>query len=603
MGFKLNLKFSQQVLALLSIPVVFQFLFVGLLWTNLVGLEQCYKRERNVSDILGDVSRFIAQLMTSAGSQMIFQVSREEKDKLNFEATISKIDVQSKTLITKLEAQQMTVAESKEFAQIYQLLRKSIQKGQQAADSQDRVDAMIAYMHLRKAIARVNKWSQQVSHKLDDERASAAREQIALKERVLIIILGGIALNVAMLIGSVLYFDKRTGRRFNQLMDNILSLGLDRDLKHQVIGADDFASLDKVLHNVDSAVKEMRRTEQAIIQNAVDVICSLDASGRFTQVNPALERLLKMSSDELLGKNLISLVAEEDAPKTYELLQEAMRSGATGSFELKVKASDGQVLEMLWNAFWSEDMQKLFCVAHNITERKQLERMKQDFVAMISHDIKSPLTSLQLTLGILASGKLGDIPETAFSRIERAENSVNHIVHLISDLLEMEKLESGVFDLMKAPVKGADLIRSAVNLVEESARKQKVTIAISAEELEIVCDEARMVRVFTNLLSNAIKFSEDNSTIAVTFEESGQFAQFEVKDTGRGIPADKIDQVFERYKQVDASDEHVKKGSGLGLAICKAIVEAHNGTIGVTSELGKGSTFWVRIPVSEIPSQ
>lgn len=603
MGFKLNLKFSQQVLALLSIPVVFQFLFVGLLWTNLVGLEQCYKRERNVSDILGDVSRFIAQLMTSAGSQMIFQVSREEKDKLNFEATISKIDVQSKSLITKLEAQQMTVAESKEFAQIYQLLRKSIQKGQQAADSQDRVDAMVAYMHLRKAIARVNKWSQQVSHKLDDERASAAREQIALKERVLIIILGGIALNIAMLIGSVLYFDKHTGRRFNQLMDNILSLGLDRDLKHQVIGADDFASLDKVLHNVDSAVKEMRRTEQAIIQNAVDVICSLDASGRFTQVNPALERLLKMSSDELLGKNLISLVAEEDAPKTYELLQEAMRSGSTGSFELKVKASDGQVLEMLWNAFWSEDMQKLFCVAHNITERKQLERMKQDFVAMISHDIKSPLTSLQLTLGILASGKLGDMPEAAFSRIERAENSVNHIVHLISDLLEMEKLESGVFDLMKAPVKGADLITSAVNLVEESARKQKVTIAISAEELEIVCDEARMVRVFTNLLSNAIKFSEDNSTIAATFEESGQFAQFEVKDTGRGIPADKIDQVFERYKQVDASDEHVKKGSGLGLAICKAIVEAHNGTIGVTSELGKGSTFWVRIPVSEIPSQ
>ncbi|MBC7998742.1 MAG: PAS domain S-box protein, partial [Leptolyngbya sp.] len=556
----------------------------------------CYKRERSVSDILSDVSRFITQLMTSAGSQVIFRVSRDKQDLQNFENTIEAIDIQSKTLASKLEAQKMIGAESREFSRIYQMLRKSIEKGRQAVDSQDRVDAMVAYVHLRKAIAKINGWSQTVSRKLDEERDIAAQQQIALKERVLYIIFGGIAFNIILLIGSVYYFDKRTGRRFNQLMDNIMSLGFDRELKYRVAGSDDFASLDKVLHNVDSAVREMRRTEQSIIENAVDVICSLDATGHFTQVNPALERLLKLSSEDLLGKSLLSLVASADTSRTFELLQETIKSGSSGSFELTLRTRDGQAVEMLWNAFWSDDMQKLFCVAHNITARKQLERMKGDFVAMISHDVKSPLTSLQLTLGVLTSGKLGEIPNGVTTRIERAQNSVTHIIHLINDLLEMEKLESGVFDLVKASIDVKEMLATASGLVEESARKQQITIEIKASDDRVVCDEARMIRVFTNLLSNAIKFSDQNSTIYVDFMVKNNVALFEVKDSGRGIPAEKIEQIFERYKQVDVYDEHVKKGSGLGLAICKAIVEAHAGSITVTSSLGKGSTFLVSIP-------
>lgn len=592
----LNLRFSQKVLVLLCVPVLFQIGFVALLAYNLNGLEQVYKREAVVADMMADVNRFMSQLMTSAGAQTMFQMTRDLADKERFDLTVKNIEQQSELLHKKLSAQKLTKEEAAVFLDICKVLQDGIKKGEQAMTSQDRVDTMVAFMHLRKAIAKVNNWAQRVSKNLDEERTSAAAEQIRLKSQVMYIIVGGILGDILLVIFLVYRFDRSTGKRFSDLMANIVSLGVDKPLEKRVEGDDDFAQLDGVLHKVAASVRDLRRTEQAIIDNAVDVICSLDRNGRFSQVNPAAESLWKMSKDELVGKTLVALVAEEDRERTHAVIQAAIEKGDSGSFELKTVDKDGVTVEMLWNVFWSADMDRLFCVAHDVTERKQLERMKQEFVAMISHDVKSPLTSLQLTLGVLSSGKLGEMPEAAHSRLNRAETSVAHVVKLVGDLLEMEKLDSGAFQLYKESVSGARIIEESVALVEESLRNEKMSVDVKAADVQITCDHQRMVRVITNLLSNAIKFSEPESKIEASFAIDGKDALFEVRDHGRGIPKEKQQVIFERFKQLEADDEHGKKGSGLGLAICKAIVEAHGGTIGVRSENGKGCCFWLRIP-------
>lgn len=596
MAFKLNLRFSQKVLVLLCVPVLFQIVFVALLATNLKGLEDCYKREAVVADLMSDVNRFMMLLMNCAGAQAMYQMNRDVGDKARFDKMLESMEVQSLSLFEKLSVHKLTKTEAVMFSEICAALRTGIVKANKAMTSQDRVDMMVAFMEMRKMTSKVNNWSQKVSVQLDDERKAAALDQIRIKNQVMAIIFGGIAIDIVLVLIMVAIFDRSTGRRFSDLMSNIVALGVDKPLEKKVEGNDDFARLDGVLHKVAAAVRDLRKTEQAIIENAADVICSLDRNGRFLQVNPAAEILWKRNREDLIGQSLVSLVAENDRERTHALIEKAIESQANAKFELQMIDRDGTSVEMLWNAFWSTDMERLFCVAHNITERKQLERMKQEFVAMISHDVRSPLTSLQLTLGVLSSGKLGEMPESAQSRLQRAESSVEHIIQLVGDLLEMEKLDSGVFVLEKRQISGDKIIGQSVSLVDEALHKSDIKVKVVASAEEVFCDEPRMVRVITNLLSNAIKFSAPNSEILVSFSTDGKTARFDVSDSGRGIPKEKQDLVFERYRQLESADEHEKKGSGLGLAICKAIVEAHGGTIGVNSELGKGSNFWLTVP-------
>ncbi|MCC7529730.1 MAG: HAMP domain-containing histidine kinase, partial [Candidatus Melainabacteria bacterium] len=167
----------------------------------------------------------------------------------------------------------------------------------------------------------------------------------------------------------------------------------------------------------------------------------------------------------------------------------------------------------------------------------------------------------------------------------------------INDLLDIDKIESGRFNLNMQETEDASMISQAVELIQHSADARDIKIEINAANVNVNCDQERIIRVLTNLIANAIKFSPDSSKIVVTATQVRDEILFEVKDQGRGMPAGEQDKIFERYHQVDSSDEAEMKGSGLGLTICKALIEAHRGTIGATSKEGEGSTFWFRIPL------
>lgn len=245
----------------------------------------------------------------------------------------------------------------------------------------------------------------------------------------------------------------------------------------------------------------------------------------------------------------------------------------------------------------ADELVMLDDVVHAVSRALQeAERSKQEVLAMVTHDLRSPLTSLQLTLNLLDGGTMDTSSDKAKNMISRANSSVGKLIQLINDLLDIDKIESGRFSLNIQDTEDSSMIEQAVELIQHSADARNITIEAKPADADIHCDEERIVRVLTNLISNAIKFSPDNSKIIVSTKQTDEQLLFEVKDQGRGLPPGEQDKIFERYHQVNSADEAEKKGSGLGLTICKALVEAHGGTIGATSSDGEGSTFWFKIP-------
>lgn len=235
-----------------------------------------------------------------------------------------------------------------------------------------------------------------------------------------------------------------------------------------------------------------------------------------------------------------------------------------------------------------------------VDELYEAQKTKQYLLSMVSHDLRSPLTSVQGLLTLLSSGALGEIPAKAQNRIETAESEISRLIDMTTDLLDVERLATGTLQMHLEATPAMEIIDASLNSMNTLAEQHKVALKAEPTELRIIADKERLIQVLVNLLSNAIKFSPQNSIVEVAVaknnEQERSLATFTVTDSGRGIPLDFQAKIFDRFQQVDESDSREKGGRGLGLAICKSIVEAHGGSIGVSSEPGKGSTFTFQIP-------
>lgn len=248
-----------------------------------------------------------------------------------------------------------------------------------------------------------------------------------------------------------------------------------------------------------------------------------------------------------------------------------------------------------------DEVAELDGVFHKMAEALILaEKQKREFVNMISHDLRSPLNSIQGTLEIMQRGAYGTLTDKGLLRVKDAEEETERLLSLINELLDVEKAEAGMLDLSFSKVKLKSIISKTLNAIGGIAEKKGQDIIVDAEELELSCDPERLVQILVNLLSNAIKFSPPDKEIRLSVRTlpEGGVLEFKVTDNGPGIPDDAKEKIFERFEQIKEEPGGERRGgSGLGLSICKALVHGHGGVIGVESEVGKGSTFWFRIPI------
>ncbi|MBS2011199.1 MAG: PAS domain S-box protein [Cyanobacteria bacterium SZAS TMP-1] len=403
------------------------------------------------------------------------------------------------------------------------------------------------------------------------------------------LLIGG-GVNVLLALCLALYLTKSITGRLKLLSENAYLMAIGRPLNPALSGSDEIASVDQAFHKMAAELREASRKQGAIIDNARDMICSLDQSGTFLEVNPASKAIIGYDAEELVGRHFIDLVPQTERKKALEF-SENLRSGTNlRPLEIVLTRSDGQPIDALWSAHWSEEEETFFCVLHDITDRRQAERMKQEVVAMVTHDLRTPLATIQNFLEFLSDGFYGSVNEKGAKYLVLAQRNGDRMISLINDLLDIEKIKSGMMELERGDLDLNKSFTLCQELQTSFADQMGVALDFRPTALFVNADEDRLARVLSNLVSNAIKFSPRGSKVTVWAEQDENMIAITVQDQGPGVPAHMLESVFDRFQQVRGQGPQ-KGGSGLGLAICKAIVELHGGRIWLRSEEGKGSAF------------
>jgi signal transduction histidine kinase len=232
------------------------------------------------------------------------------------------------------------------------------------------------------------------------------------------------------------------------------------------------------------------------------------------------------------------------------------------------------------------------------SELRESERVKDEFLSIVGHELRTPLTSIRGSLGLLEGGVLGELPKDAANMVSVAVLNTDRLVRLIGDILDIERMAAGGMLLEPVPVEAAELVGQSLQVLQASADAAGVTLHSEVAPIRVMADADRIVQVLVNLLGNAVKFSTRGSTVTVTVRRKHRCVFFSVSDSGRGIPADRLETIFERFRQVDATDAREKGGTGLGLPIARGIVDRHGGRIWAESDTEQGSTFRFTLPVA-----
>ncbi len=256
--------------------------------------------------------------------------------------------------------------------------------------------------------------------------------------------------------------------------------------------------------------------------------------------------------------------------------------------------------EICVNLLEIKGQERFFVNVQDITERQRLEQLRKDLLSMVSHDIRQPLTAVRLVLDMVLKGFYGAINPRGEKNVKTALSSIDYLIGLVKNLLDAEKIDSGIIEVVPAETTVGAIINKAVATADGAKQKASVTIETDYTNEVFVADEDRIVQVLINLISNAVKYSPDNGTVRVLAGLDGLNIKFRVVDNGPGIAKQSQELIFDRYQQLEQHKAIKVEGFGLGLAICKAFVEKHGGRIWVDSEIGRGSTFCFTIPLSPV---
>jgi PAS domain S-box-containing protein len=345
------------------------------------------------------------------------------------------------------------------------------------------------------------------------------------------------------------------------------------------------------------------RLQSELLDAAHDMIFVKDPEHRLLFWNRGAERVYGRSRDEVLGRVAHEVLRTEFPKPLGEIQMELLRSGHWEG-EIVHHARDGSRVEVESRWVLRRDIHgapvAILALNHDVTHKREVQRMKDEFVSIVSHELRTPLTAIRGALGLLEGGIVGELPGEANEMVRIARTNSDRLIRLVNDILDLEKMEAGKLELHPRELAVADLVAGVVESLAGMANENGVALAVDVEpNLRIAADEDRAVQLLTNLVSNAIKFSPPETRVRIEASSTDRrSACIRVRDQGPGIAQDQIGRLFQKFHQVDASDRRARGGTGLGLAISKAIAEQHGGRIGVDSVLGEGATFWVELPIA-----
>lgn len=374
------------------------------------------------------------------------------------------------------------------------------------------------------------------------------------------------------------------------------------------------------LKQAELQLKETNSLRKAILDAASVSIISTDITGIIKTFNHGAEVMLGYRAEEMIDKQTPAIIhlPEEIAARAQHLTGELGYQVNPGFDAFIAKAREGNNDENEWHYVNKDGMRfpvlltvsalrdpegeitGYLGIARDISEIKRIDQMKTEFISTVSHELRTPLTAISGALGILVNGLAGKLPEQSVRMIQIAHNNSQRLIHLVNDLLDMEKLVAGKMHFEFQPQMLRPLIQQSIEANAAFAQQYGVTYElIDGSDITVSVDHQRLLQVLANYLSNAAKFSPLNDVVSIHLEHRFGSVRVIVTDNGPGVPDNFRARLFQKFSQADASDSRQKGGTGLGLAICKEIIERMGGTVGVESTPGQGASFYFDLPCDD----
>ena len=361
------------------------------------------------------------------------------------------------------------------------------------------------------------------------------------------------------------------------------------------------------------ALKDSEHRASAILSNAVEGILTIDLKGTVLSINPAAELMFGYSAEEVIGKNVKILMPQSYREKHDEYLDNYKRTGIKKIIgmgrEVEGECKNGSrfPLDLAVSEVVLDAEEKFYMgIVRDLSEKKQAEKMKNEFLSTVSHELRTPLTSIHCSLGLIIDNFSDDLPDKLMALHTIAYSNSERLIKLINDILDVQKMEMGGMVFDNEAINLFSLLKQSVLANQAYAEKLgNIALQITPENssVEVYADAGRLMQVITNLISNAVKFSPESSLVNINLVEEESVVRVVITDKGEGIPDDFKDRIFTKFAQADSSDTRKVEGTGLGLSICKIIIERLEGNLDYNNLDEGGCAFYFTLPIYSQPSQ
>ena len=338
-----------------------------------------------------------------------------------------------------------------------------------------------------------------------------------------------------------------------------------------------------------------------IINHMADGVLVTDREGMVVLSNPALSRMLGAADERPLGKHVSDWIKHEELARILGRVLDAEDRDSRGVSQELAWGDPPKSFFMAHATPVRDDEGEVFgsvTIFNDVTKLKEFDHMKSEFVDMVSHEVRSPLSAIRQKLSLLTEGFAGDITGEQKDIVTRVQQRIDALIGMTSSLLDLSRIESGRLVQQKERLNLAETISETVAMMIPEAEKKglECDVTVDAQLYPVHADRQGMETMCTNLIANAIKYNRQGGSIAIRARNRGDFVEIQVKDSGVGIARENLSRIFDKFFRIRTDYTRQVVGSGIGLPLVKAIVEAHFGTIEVESELEKGTTFTVLIP-------
>ncbi|MBX9687707.1 MAG: PAS domain S-box protein [Candidatus Obscuribacterales bacterium] len=597
----LNLPFKQKGILLIAVPLLFEILFIILLSFSYAKAEAESRRADHGRRVLAITDAMTSSTFALGASLFVDPSSNFEAYQNRFKALELSLQTLTASLIKETKSYP---DESKYTNEITRCLGELQQRANALKEIAQDPLQMISRSEFRKSRVAARQSIHKLAGALDEiityqgtvsgarlKRAQEARQQLNL------LLYAGVAANVGLCIWLALLFSAQITRRIEIVSRNAVLMSRRQHPEEIVLGKDELAELDKLIHQLADMLIESSRRERALVDNTIDVILSLTGDLRVLAVNAASDKQWGWPPESLVSMSVSELILAEHKDSFANSLEAASRNSGEGRhFECSLVRRDGSILESRWSVFWSEREKAYFAIVRDVGEERRLEQMRKQFFSMVTHDLRSPLANMKLFLHMLGEGAYGEINKTGIKRLDNLNNSLEFLTTLTGDLLELSKMQTKGLSLSLQKIAADSLVDDCCAMIETLAESRSVKLKVLlSSSRPIYGDFVRLKQVLANFLSNAIKFSPEGSTIVLKMETVNDMRRVSVLDQGKTLSPEDCKQLFDAFVQAD-NQKHVPiKGFGLGLSIAKTIIEAHSGKIGVDIE-DEGTCFWFEVP-------